>query len=88
MVIELEPAKPNFARRWVTGGTDEFRAEAHRWKATHAHCVRNGLHLDLEWSDGDDGIHRMWFFCDCGSQALVLGPLDGRPMSPIFLRMQ
>ena len=97
MLIDLEPAKPTFARVWVTGGVDDFVHAAHQWAATHANCGNPGS-LDEHLSVDDhadcracakDGIRRVWFYCDaCGRQQLVLGPPAGGDMPPIFPRIQ
>ena len=89
MVIELEPAKPTFSRGWVTGGRADFLDAAKRYAAQHQ-GDGHALSVEDSFDNGKDtdGIHRVWICCDCGHKRLLLGPLDGRPMRPIFPRLQ
>jgi hypothetical protein len=92
MLIELEKAKPNFDRWWVTGGFDDFLQAARRWEAMHRSCG-DGLTTAHLWNDddeiGSDDVRRVWFHCDaCERRLLVLGPPTGREMRPLFPRVQ
>ena len=96
MLIELEPAKPTFSRVWATGGHEDFLHAMLEWERTHARCGAAGgtEHLDIEDHDLDpdeasaDGIRRVWFYCACGHQRLVLGQPLGGDMTPPFPRLQ
>jgi hypothetical protein len=91
MLIELEPAKPGFDRYRATSGFDDFLQAAHRWEEAHVRCgdgVTTG-HLGIdERSAAADGVRRVWFYCCCGRQRLVLGPPHGGEMRPLFPRVQ
>jgi hypothetical protein len=80
MLVELEPAKPGFDRYWVTNGFDDFLKAARGWEETHVRCGDGftTAHLSVdEHAAGSDGVRRVWFYCTCGRQRLVLGPPDG-----------
>src|SRR5262249_40567559 len=96
MLIELEPAKPNFSRGWVTGGFDDFIDAVKRFAALHDRCG-DGRHVTVSECDCDsharllgcsDGVRRVWAYCDCGCKRLILGPPNGGDMKPLFPRMQ
>jgi hypothetical protein len=92
MLIELEPAKPNFSRGWVTEGDLDFLQAGLEFFAAHKPCGENmGVIKDtlLDGDDETDGLRRVWFLCEtCGQKRLVLGPPDGGDMQPLFPRPQ
>ena len=92
MLIELEPAKPNFSRCWATDGGEDFKEAGECWESSHMRCGdgRTTKHLRFRSNDdAADGLYRMWFFCDgCDRQRLILGPPDDPDMEPVFPRLQ
>jgi len=97
MLIELEPAKPNFSRGWVTDGFDDFIDAVKRFAAAHhgtGHDVTVG-DCECDYAAHDHGVHgcadgirRVWVYCECGQKRLVLGPVNGGEMEPLFPRLQ
>jgi hypothetical protein len=90
MLIELEPAAPDFERYSVTGGGDDFRRASWQWEAQHVGCgdghSTDHLTVDEPSDRSGDGIRRVWFHCACGQRRLVLGPPAGGSMEPPFPR--